>query len=87
MKLSEFILHDMEAILVQWEAFARTMPIASSLDALALRDHAEQILIAICKDIDLDQTAEAQSRKSRGLAAPLNAFETAAFEFASAAVP
>ncbi len=78
MKLSEFILHDMEAILVQWEAFARTMPIASSLDALALRDHAEQILIAICKDIDLDQTTEAQSRKSRGLAAPLNAFETAA---------
>lgn len=78
MKLSEFILRDMEEILLQWEAFARTMPIASEMGSLALRDHAEQILIAICKDIDLDQSAEAQSRKSKGLAAPLDACETAA---------
>ncbi|HZV92288.1 MAG TPA: RsbRD N-terminal domain-containing protein, partial [Caldimonas sp.] len=78
MKLSDFILRDMEVILAQWEAFARTMPLSSHMDSLALRDHAEQILVAICKDIDLAQSVEEQSRKSRGLAAPLDARETAA---------
>ena len=45
MRLADFILRDMEAILVQWEAFAATLvPAAANLGASELRDHAEQIL-------------------------------------------
>ncbi|HWI14348.1 MAG TPA: sensor histidine kinase, partial [Burkholderiales bacterium] len=69
MRLAEFIVHDMEAILVEWEAFAATMlPAATGMSALALRDHAQSILEAVAKDITTGQTREAQSEKSKGRA-------------------
>ena len=44
-----------------------------------LRDHAKQILEAVCKDLSSPQTREAQDLKGRGLAPPpLDARETAA---------
>lgn len=80
MRLSPFILLNMEAILVQWEAFAVTLfPPSSNPTPLALRDHAHQILEAIAKDLDTPQSSEAQSRKSMGLNVRLiDAPETAA---------
>jgi signal transduction histidine kinase len=69
MRLAEFILHDMEAILAQWETFAATLlPAAASLSSLALRDHAQHILEAVAKDLNRPQTREAQSEKSKGRA-------------------
>ena len=78
MHLAEFIARDMEAILSQWESFARTVPVGSSMDTAELRDHAKQILQAVCKDIVQSQTEDEQALKSKGLAEPLNAKETAA---------
>jgi signal transduction histidine kinase len=79
MKLSEFIVGNMEEILVEWEAFARTtLPAAETMDSLALRDHAKLILLAVAKDIDTPQTAKEQSDKSKGMAPPLAGKETAA---------
>lgn len=41
MRLAEFIRHNVEAILADWEAFAATLlPAAADLTSLALRDHA-----------------------------------------------
>ena len=52
MRLAEFILRDMEAILVEWEAFAVTLfPAAATPTRLTLRDHAQQILEAVAKDL------------------------------------
>ena len=69
MRLAEFILRDMEAILVEWEAFAVTLfPAASTPSKLTLRDHAQQILEAVAKDLPTPQTREAQARKSLGRA-------------------
>jgi signal transduction histidine kinase len=48
------------------------------MSALSLRDHAKPILLAIAKDLESSQTALAQSDKSKGLAPPLSARETAA---------
>ena len=57
----------MPTILTEWEAFAATLlPAAGGLDSLALRDHAQQILEAVAKDLKTPQTREAQSAKSRG---------------------
>jgi signal transduction histidine kinase len=78
MKLAAFIQRDMEAILCEWESFARGLPAGASMDVAALRDHARQILDAVCKDIVLEQTAEERTLKSRGAARPLDARETAA---------
>jgi signal transduction histidine kinase len=80
MRLTEFILRDMEAILAQWEAFARTqLPAAANMDRLALRNHAQHILEAVSKDLGTFQSREAQAEKSMGRAPVLTgAPETAA---------
>jgi hypothetical protein len=52
MRLADFILRDMESILVEWEAFAATLfPAAASMTSLALRDHAKRILEAVAIDL------------------------------------
>ena len=80
MRLTDFIVRDMQAILAQWEAFAGTrFPAATAMTPLALRDHAQQILEAVVKDLSTPQTLEAQSAKSMGRAPqPIDALETAA---------
>ena len=80
MRLADFILRDMESILAQWEAFASTLlPAAAHMQSLALRDHAQQIMEAIAKDLSTSQTSEAQFEKSIGQALkPAGAQETAA---------
>jgi len=78
MRLTAFIERDMEAILAEWETFARALPSGGSLNVAALRNHAKQILEAVCKDIAHEQTRDEQALKSKGLAVPLDARETAA---------
>jgi signal transduction histidine kinase len=72
MRLADFILSDMEAIVAQWEAFARsTSPAAGNMSSLSLRDHANRILEAVAKDLSTSQTAQAQHEKSVGRAPEL----------------
>jgi signal transduction histidine kinase len=79
MRLSKFITENMEAILVEWESFAKTIhPAAATMDSLTLRDHAKLILEATTKDIETDQTNREQSDKSKGLMHDLAGKETAA---------
>ena len=79
MRLADFISRDMEPILVQWEAFATTLlPAAADMESLGLRDHAQQILHAVAKDLQTSQTREAQREKSLGRGPSLiDATETA----------
>lgn len=80
MRLADFILRDMEPILARWEAFAASLlPAAANMKSLGLRDHAEQILHAVAKDLRNSQTRDAQHEKSLGRAPLLaDASETAA---------
>lgn len=80
MRLADFILRNMEAILAQWEAFAAVqLPAAARMTPMALRDHAQQILESIAADLSTSQTREAQLEKSMGRAPILiGAPETAA---------
>ena len=80
MRLADFILRDMESILVEWEAFASTLlPAAANMTALDLREHAKKILQAVAKDLSTPQTKQAQMDKSWGRAPKLvGAPETAA---------
>lgn len=67
MRLSDFIISDMEAILQAWEDFARTvdtlMPV---MDAEGLRNHGEYILKTVAADMRTAQTAQEQIDKSHG---------------------
>lgn len=68
MRLADFIDTRLQEILAEWEAFAATrLPAGSKMDALALRDHAPQILKAISGDLRTLQTAAEQQAKSHGL--------------------
>jgi signal transduction histidine kinase len=80
MRLAQFILHDMESILANWEAFAASLlPASGGMTSIALRDDAQRILEAVAKDLATSQTREAQSEKSKGQAPVLvGAPETAA---------
>jgi signal transduction histidine kinase len=67
MKLSRFIIGQMETILTEWDAFARTLgPAATGMTDKALRDHARQILQSAAKDIDSEQSASQEAEKSKG---------------------
>ncbi|MFM0557832.1 sensor histidine kinase [Paraburkholderia sediminicola] len=67
MRLADFISRDMEAILAQWEAFAATLlPAAARIESMGLRDHAQQILEAVAKDLRTSQSRNAQLEKSLG---------------------
>jgi len=67
MSLAGFITANLDTILAEWERFARTLlPSAATMDTLALRDHARQILEAIAKDIVRPQTPAESGDKSKG---------------------
>jgi signal transduction histidine kinase len=79
MKLSGFITERVEDILSEWDSFAKTLlPAAASMTGLALRDHAQQILLAVAKDIETQQNPSQEYSKSRGMAPDLLLPESAA---------
>jgi signal transduction histidine kinase len=67
MRLADFVLANTEAIVAEWEAFARSAwPKGVKNDPAALRDHAELILRATALDMRSEQTAAERSDKSHG---------------------
>ena len=66
MRLADFILSNIEPILMEWEVFARSITSGAKLDVLALRDHAQDILKATVDDMKTAQSASEQSAKSKG---------------------
>lgn len=66
-RLADFILAEREAILAEWEAFARTCaPASTSMDITALRDHAGAMLTVIAEDLCTPQGKHEQAEKSKG---------------------
>src|SRR6185503_14059538 len=65
-RLLDFIREDTEAILAEWETFARGLPLGESMDIAGLRDHAREMLGVIAVDLAEPQTAAQQAHKARG---------------------
>jgi signal transduction histidine kinase len=66
MRLADFIVANVEPILMEWEVFARGITPGAKMDALALRDHAPDILLATVQDMNSSQSATERSAKARG---------------------
>lgn len=67
MRLAEFILHNLECILQEWEDFAATLvPAEKSWDKIMLRDHAKKMLETIAADLAEPQTRREEIEKSKG---------------------
>jgi signal transduction histidine kinase len=67
MRLADFILGNVQPILMEWERFARSLSPGAEMDIEGLRDHAEAILRSAARDMVSPQTARQQSNKSKGL--------------------
>ena len=67
MRLADFLRAELEPILEDWEAFAKTMFHGSHLGEIGLRDHARDMLLAIADDLDSQQSESEQDAKSKGL--------------------
>jgi signal transduction histidine kinase len=66
MRLAQFILANVEPILAEWEAFARSLAPGAKMTKLALRDDAEAILLATARDMQSGQSLAQQVSKSKG---------------------
>ncbi|KAA0696277.1 sensor histidine kinase [Halopseudomonas laoshanensis] len=67
MRLHKFISANMEAILKEWEDFARAnQPTGGDLQVVELRDHAKDLLNNIVRDMATAQTESERESKSQG---------------------
>lgn len=66
MRLSEFIVIEVDRIVDEWEQFARAITPDDNLDRTTLRDHASAILLAAARDMATAQTAHEQAAKAKG---------------------
>jgi hypothetical protein len=65
--LAEFIDKKRTEIVEEWKVFAESLtPAATGMNAIALRDHADEILTAIVSDMKSQQTAVERAEKSKG---------------------
>jgi hypothetical protein len=76
-RLSKFILSNLEEILKEWESFASTVVPGKKFNKVMLRNDAAQMLSTIAKDMEQSQTAAQQTVKSRGCG-PRSAQDTSA---------
>jgi len=65
--LADFIRDNTEQILAEWETFARGLPLGDSMNIIALRDHAKEMLGVISADLSAPQTSKQQVDKAAGL--------------------
>lgn len=66
MRLAEFIRHNRQSIVEDWESFANSLAPAANMTVLQLQDHIEPILTFIARDIESAQSPSQQISKSRG---------------------
>jgi hypothetical protein len=66
-RMSEFLLENIDAILAEWEEFARTISINSERSSVQLLDHARDMIVVIAHDMETEQSSTEQRDKSRGL--------------------
>ncbi len=65
-RFADFIRAELEPILQDWEAFAKTILHAKHMGKTGLRDHARDMLLEIADDLDTQQSESEQAAKSKG---------------------
>jgi diguanylate cyclase (GGDEF)-like protein/PAS domain S-box-containing protein len=67
MRLTKFMLDNLELILQEWEEFAATLvPASQAMDRSMLRDHAKQVLETIAADLAGPEGEREKAEKSKG---------------------
>ncbi|HJV60954.1 MAG TPA: histidine kinase dimerization/phospho-acceptor domain-containing protein, partial [Albitalea sp.] len=66
MRLARFMLDNLDAILQEWEDFARTLAQGSTMSVEALRNDAERMLRFVAADMETQQTRQQEMAKANG---------------------
>jgi signal transduction histidine kinase len=66
MRLAPFILDNIEPIMTEWEAFAKSLPPGHEMNSKALRNDAERMLRFVAADMDDAQTEDERAVKAKG---------------------
>ena len=66
MGLAQFITDNMEAILSEWEVFAKSLPPGQDMSSAALRNDAERMLRFVAADMEDAQSEDERAVKGRG---------------------
>ena len=66
MGLAQFINANIEVILREWEAFAKSLPPGQAMTSAALRNDAERMLRFVAADMERAQSENERAAKSRG---------------------
>ena len=77
MRLSIFILSNLDEILCEWEKFAATLAPLEEANRVELRDHAAAVLAVIAVDLEQSQAEDESIEKSHGQG-PREKLDTAA---------
>jgi signal transduction histidine kinase len=80
MSFSAFIKDNVDALVADWEAFARKLPAGRTMSTLALRDHSREILLAVAADMTLSLSDGQRVAQSEAIAATPASTRTAAAE-------
>jgi signal transduction histidine kinase len=80
MRMARFILDNLEAILQDWENFARSLTAGSAMSIPELRNDAERMLRFIAADMETEQTRQQEIDKANGQAPLLQGQSSAARE-------
>ena len=79
MRFSAFIKDNLDAILEEWDAFARTLfPAGKAISNEELRDHCRAVLVAIAEDMETEQSEEGRAAKAKRMHKQPEGAETAA---------
>ncbi len=78
MPLDTFIRENHEAIVAEWESFAKSLPMARTMSDVDLRDHCREMLQVVVTDMRTSQTEGERATKSTGDAPHGTGADTAA---------
>src|SRR5689334_10763353 len=78
MRLATFILDNLQAILQEWENFARSLTPGAAMSIAELRDDAERMLRFIAADMETEQTRAQEFAKATGRGPALPAGQSSA---------
>lgn len=77
-RLGPFIRENLDALVAEWEVFARTLDVSQRMSAVELRDHCADMLLGVADDMDVTESPTERTAKSKGHADSDNPADSAA---------
>lgn len=77
-RLGSFIRGHLDAIVAEWEVFARSLDVSKRMSVVELRDHCKEMLLSVADDMEVSESANERTAKSKGHADSSNPSESPA---------